>query len=413
MIYIYGGNLYTFLGNEAKRGKEMSDINIIEDVGILVAEKIIAVGKRQDIETQYIKEISEAIKIDATNKTILPGLIDCHTHFIFGGYRAEEFSWRLKGDSYLSIMERGGGINASVKATREASFNDLYESGYSRLEKMKKMGITTVESKSGYGLDRDSELKMLEVMKKLNEDHPLDLINTFMAAHSVLPEYKGKEKQFLKEMLEVAKEVKEKDLAYFIDIFTEKGVFSVEDSYFYLAEAKKLGYKLKAHVDEMSEGFGGCEMAVEVGCVSADHLLKVSEKGIEKLSKSDTVATLLPLTAFCLAEEYAPARKLIDSDCVVALASDYNPGSCHCNSIPLLIALACIYMKMDIKEVICALTINAANAICRQEAIGTIEKGKQADIVIMDCPSIDYLVYGTANNYCQTVIKKGEVIYRG
>lgn len=310
----------------------------------------------------------------------------------------------------MSIMERGGGINATIEPTRTASEEELITAGMDRLNRMAEFGVTTVEGKSGYGMDFDTELKQLRVMGELDRRHPVDIVSTFLGPHSVLPEYKGKEREFLDRMLQdVMPAVRRENLAEFADIFCEKGVFSLEDSEYYLTRAKDMGFKLKIHADEMYP-LGGAELAARVGAVSADHLLKASDEGIRQMAERGVISTLLPATAFCLKEEYAPARKMIDSGCAVALASDLNPGSCFTNSIPLLIALGCIYMDMSIEEVITALTINGAAALGRAETIGSIEAGKQADLLIMKYPSITYLPYHTAINQVETVIKKGRII---
>ena len=416
-------------GRTQKRGKEMADIGLIHDGAVLVEDGLItAVGETGQLDRMLglSEEESHALDrketeetawggrplsvINAFRKTLLPGFVDSHTHFIFGGYRADEFSWRLKGDSYMSIMERGGGINATIEPTRTASEEELITAGMDRLNRMAEFGVTTVEGKSGYGMDFDTELKQLRVMGELDRRHPVDIVSTFLGPHSVLPEYKGKEREFLDRMLQdVMPAVRRENLAEFADIFCEKGVFSLEDSEYYLTRAKDMGFKLKIHADEMYP-LGGAELAARVGAVSADHLLKASDAGIRQMAERGVISTLLPATAFCLKEEYAPARKMIDSGCAVALASDLNPGSCFTNSIPLLIALGCIYMDMSIEEVITALTINGAAALGRAETIGSIEAGKQADLLIMKYPSITYLPYHTAINQVETVIKKGRII---
>ena len=416
-------------GRTQKRGKEMADIGLIHDGAVLVEDGLItAVGETGQLDRMLglSEEESHALDrketeetawggrplsvINAFRKTLLPGFVDSHTHFIFGGYRADEFSWRLKGDSYMSIMERGGGINATIEPTRTASEEELITAGMDRLNRMAEFGVTTVEGKSGYGMDFDTELKQLRVMGELDRRHPVDIVSTFLGPHSVLPEYKGKEREFLDRMLQdVMPAVRRENLAEFADIFCEKGVFSLEDSEYYLTRAKDMGFKLKIHADEMYP-LGGAELAARVGAVSADHLLKASDAGIRQMAERGVISTLLPATAFCLKEEYAPARKMIDSGCAVALASDLNPGSCFTISIPLLIALGCIYMDMSIEEVITALTINGAAALGRAETIGSIEAGKQADLLIMKYPSITYLPYHTAINQVETVIKKGRII---
>ena len=309
----------------------------------------------------------------------------------------------------MSIMERGGGITSSVRATRNTSLEEFIKLGMNRLNKILDMGVTTVEGKSGYGLDYETEIRQLKAMKQLNEIHPVDIVPTFLGPHSVLPEYKGKEDEFIDFMIDVLPKIKEEKLAEFADIFCEKNVFTVEQSRKFLTTAKNNGLKLKIHADEMHQ-LGGTELAVELGCTSADHLLQASDEGIKQLSKSDTVATLLPATAFCLKEEYARARHMIDSGCAVALATDFNPGSCFTNSVPLVIALAALNMNMAIEEIIVALTINAAAAVGRSHITGSIETGKKADIIILEYPSIHFLPYHAAVNIVETVIKNGKIV---
>ena len=408
LIIKNASELVTCKGQAPKHGKDMSDIGLINN-GCVVIENdiIIDVGSNEILKSYDEKEYQI---IDARNKAVLPGFIDSHTHLIFGGYRADEFSWRLKGDSYMSIMERGGGITSSVRATRNTSIEEFIELGMKRLNKIMDMGVTTVEGKSGYGLDCDTEIRQLKSMKKLNEMHPVDIVPTFLGPHSVLPEYKGKEDEFINFMInDVLPKVKEENLAEFADIFCEKNVFTVEQSRKFLRAAKNNNLKLKIHADEMYQ-LGGTELAVELACTSADHLLQASDEGIKQLSASNTVATLLPATAFCLKEEYARARYMIDSGCAVALATDFNPGSCFTNSVPLVIALAALHMNMTIEEIITALTINAAAAVGRGDTIGSIEKGKKADIIILEYPSIHFLPYHAAVNIVETVIKNGKIV---
>jgi imidazolonepropionase len=410
-LICHAAELVTCAGKVPKRGKDMSDIGRIKDGAVLIdGDKIAAVGTTGQLKQQCGSTACEII--DAAGKTVLPGFVDSHTHFVFGGYRAEEFSWRLRGDSYMSIMERGGGINATVSKTREATLEELVKSGRNRLDRMLEFGVTTVEGKSGYGLDKETELKQLRAMKELNRTHAVDVVSTFLGPHSVLPEYKDRERDFIDFLLhEVMPVVKEENLAEFADIFTEKNVFSIEDSRHYMTEAKKMGFQLKIHADEMAP-LGGAELAAEMGAISAEHLLQSSDKGIADMAEAGVICDILPATAFCLKEPYARARKMIDEGAAVAFGSDLNPGSCFTNSIPLMIALGCIYMNLSIEEVITALTINGAAAVDRADRIGSIEPGKQADIILLGCPSIDFLPYHTAINLVETVLKNGEIVHK-
>ena len=396
-------------GHTAIKGASMKDVKIYENASVLIEDgHIVAVGDG----AEWAKTVPVDKQIDATGKTVLPGFVDSHTHFVFGGYRADEFLWRMEGMTYMEIMERGGGINNTMKATRNASAEELIEHSMDILEKMLAFGITTVEGKSGYGMDHDTELKQLEVMKELEQRQPVEIVRTFMGAHSIPPEYKGRNEEFLKFLVkEVMPDVKKADLAQFCDIFCEKGVFSIEESRQYLQQAKDMGFDLKIHADEIVT-LGGAELGAELGCTSADHLLHTSDEGIKALANSDTVATLLPTTAFCLKEPFAPARKMIDAGCAVALATDFNPGSGFTNSVPLMIALGVIYMGMTAEEAITALTLNGAAAVGRADTIGSIEEGKQADIVILQYPSYKFLPYHTGVNIVETVIKKGKVVHQ-
>ena len=400
----------TCSGFKAKAGKEMSDLKIIPDGAVVIEEGIIkAIGKSDKI-LETFKEKDYQV-IDASGKSVLPGFVDSHTHFVFGGYRAEEFCWRLSGISYMDIMQRGGGIVSSVKATRAASKKELYNSGIKRLNSMLSFGVTTVEGKSGYGLDCETEIKELEVMDKLNRAHPIDVVKTFLGAHAVPEEYKGEEGKFINYIIkEVLPVVVEKKLAEFCDVFCEKNVFSVEQSKRLLLKAKEMGLGLKLHADEIVQ-LGGAELAAELGAVSADHLLQASERGIKEMARAGVVATLLPGTAFSLKEPYPKARYMIDKKCAVALATDMNPGSCFTESIPLIFALATIYMNMTVEEAVSALTINGAAALNRAETVGSIDIGKRGDIVILEFPSYKYIPYHLGVSCVEKVIKNGRIVF--
>lgn len=409
-LVITNANIYTPVGTAGKRGAEMGDILHIEKGGIIIEDGIIRwVGPDSEMPEPE-GHVRDEVYMDALGRAVLPGFVDSHTHLVFGGYRPEEFGWRLKGDTYMSIMERGGGIQSTVNATRAASAEELREKAEWYLDEMSAMGVTTVEAKSGYGLDTETEERMLRVIKELAEDseRKVDVVSTFLGAHAVPKEYKGRTAEYvdliIKEMLP-----RFRDMAEFCDIFTEKNVFELEDSRRLLEAAREAGYKLKMHADEIVS-LGGAELAADLGAVSADHLLHVSDEGIRRMAESGTVATLLPLTAFALKEEFAPARKFIDAGCTVALASDLNPGSCFSGSIPLTIALACIYMKMSVEETLTALTLNGAAAIDRAARIGSIEAGKQGDVVILHFDTLDALPYYVGMNCVDVTIKNGIIL---
>lgn len=408
LILKNASQVVTCSGFTAKKGKSaMNDIGLIENAHVVVVDgKIAAVGQSIDF-SQY----PEAEVIDCSGKTVMPGFVDSHTHFVFGGYRDDEYSWRLRGDSYMDIMNRGGGIANSVNATRAATSEELFAVGKKRLDSMVKFGVTTVEGKSGYGLDHETEIKQLEVMAKLKESHSMDIVTTFMGAHSVPVPYKGRGGEFIDFLInEVMPEVKEKQLAEFCDIFCEQNVFSIEESRKLLNAAKAMGFKTKIHADEIVQ-LGGAELAAEVGCTSADHLLQASDEGILKMAQNDVIATVLPCTAFSLREHFARARKMIDDGCAVAVATDFNPGSCFTESVPLAIALCTLNMQMSIEEVVTALTINGAAAVGRADKVGSLDVGKQADIVIHEFPSYKFLPYHIGVTTVEKVIKKGRLIY--
>lgn len=398
----------TCSGFEGKRGAEMSDLHVIENGTVIVTDGIISHVLKQGEAIPV--DVSNYKEIDATGKALLPGFVDPHTHFVFGGHREEEFSWRMRGDSYMSIMERGGGIVNTTKATREASEEELYNAAKQRLDDMLELGITTVEGKSGYGLDKETEMKQLRVMRKLNEDHPMDIVSTFMGPHATPAEWKGREDEFIdfniNEMLPLV--AKEK-LAECADIFCEENVFTIEQSRRFLTAAREHGFLLKLHADEIVQ-FGGAELAGELKVLSADHLLQASDEGIKAMADNGVVATLLPLTAFSLKEEYARGRDMIDANCIVALATDLNPGSSHTASAPLLFAIACIYMNLSPEEAVTAYTINSAAAVNRADTIGSIDVGKQGDMILLKYPSYKFLPYYVGMNCVETVIKKGLVV---
>ncbi len=403
--------LVTCRGKAPKIGTAMADIGVILNGAVFVeGGRIQLTGTTAEVLRAVDEKTCQTI--DATGRCVMPGFVDPHTHFLFAGYRAEEFSWRLRGDTYMQIMERGGGIINSVQATREASRDELKGVGRKRLDSMLSFGVTTVEGKSGYGLNSETEIKQLEVMAELNEQHPVDIVRTFMGAHTVPREYKERSDDFVdivvNEMLPAVAEAK---LAEFCDVFCEKGVFSVEQSRRILSSAQALGMQAKIHADEIVP-LGGAELAAEVGAISAEHLLHASDEGIRAMAAAGVTAVLLPATAFSLKEAYARARFMIDQGVPVALATDFNPGSCFTESIPLVIALAALYMQMSPAEIVSALTINAAAALGRADRIGSLEPGKEADVIILEHPSHLFLPYHLGVSIVEMVIKKGQVVWR-
>jgi imidazolonepropionase len=415
LIIRNASQLVTCSGFKAKHGKEMSDLHIIEDGAVVIEHGIItAVGKTTDVLAGsndadcYAKEFDI---IDASGRAVLPGFVDSHTHFVFAGYRDEEFSWRLRGDSYMDIMKKGGGIVNTVRATRATSKEELIETGLKRLNSMISFGVTTVEGKSGYGLDYETEIKQLEAMKELNNRHPVDIVSTFMGAHAVPQEYSGRQDTYIDYIIErVMPDVADRNLAEFCDIFCEKNVFTMRQSRRLLLAAKKNGLKIKIHADEIVP-LGGAELAAEIGAVSADHLLHASDKGIMDIAEAGVVATLLPGTAFSLKEPYARGRYMIDMNCAVALATDLNPGSCFSESIPLIFALATLYMNISIEEAITAFTINGAAALDLADKIGSLDVGKAGDAIILEYPSYKFIPYHIGVSTVEKVIKKGELIF--
>lgn len=407
-LIIINAHIITPQGRTARKGKNMNKLLSIPCGTVRVTDGIITyVGENQIYNEKTRYEI-----LDAEGKVLLPGFVDSHTHLVFGGYRPDEFIWRLNGESYMNIMERGGGIINTVRATREASFEELKSKAEGFLDVMSRMGVTTVEGKSGYGLDSETELKQLRVMQAINQcpNRKVDVATTFLGAHALPEEYKGRSDEYIDYLIkEILPIIHRKQLAENCDVFCEKGVFTIEQSRRLLKAAQSMGFGAKIHADEIIS-FGGAELAGELKALSADHLLQASDKGIKAMAENDVVATLLPLTAFTLKEPYARGREMIDSGCAVALATDLNPGSCFSGSIPLTFALACIYMKLTVAEAITALTLNGAAAINRADRIGSIEEGKQGDLVLLDATTPHILPYYTGMNAVKITIKGGHIL---
>ena len=397
-----------------RRHEQMSELGLRENGSILIEGScIMMVAPLEEIKAQFPRLVDGAEVIDARGKIVMPGLVDCHTHLVHGGTREHELNMRLAGKSYMEIMNAGGGIHYTTTKTREASFDELYEKTYQHLNDFLRHGITTVEAKSGYGMNWETELKQLEVVKKLQQEHAVDVVSTFMGAHAVPKEYKGNEDAFVKLLVEeMIPKVAELGLAEFNDVFCEKGVFTPAQSRLILEAGKAYGLTPKIHADEI-EPYEGAELAAEVGAISAEHLLVASDEGIEAMAKAGTIAVLLPGTAFFLRAPYARGRLMVDRGVPVAISTDFNPGSSPTISLPFIQNLACMNMGMTMEEVLCATTINAAHAINRGDVVGTLEPGKQADILILDVPNYKQLQYFYGMNHTDTVIKAGQVVVKG
>lgn len=403
------GKLVTMQGSSSFRVKEeMNKINIIENAYIAVKNgKILAIG----VGDEFGNLCGDDTKIhDAEGLLVTPGLIDSHTHLIHGGSRENEFSMKLNGVPYIEILNNGGGILSTVKATKEASEEALYKKAKKSLDRMLEFGVTTVEEKSGYGLELNTEIKQLEVARVLDKNHPVDLVHTFLGAHAVPEEYKENHKAYIDILVDVMMpKIKDMGLAEFCDVFCEEGVFTIEESEYILQKAKEIGYKLKIHADEI-ESLGGAELAAKLGCVSADHLMAASDEGIKMMAENNVVANILPATSFNLNKNYADCRKMIDMGAIVSLSSDYNPGSCPSENLQLVMQLGCLHLKMTPNEVLTAVTINAAYAIDRADKIGSIEVGKNADFVVFDARNVEYLMYHFGINHTKKVYKNGNLV---
>lgn len=400
--------LVTCEGSYRKTKDNMKNAKILKNGYIVVEDDIIvAVGEGEKYKDYQKKD---TILIDGKGKTVTPGLIDPHTHLVYAGSREGELPLKLNRVGYIEILNNGGGILSTVENTRKATFEQLVEESKKRLDIMLNYGTTTVESKSGYGLDCENEIKMLRVNKELNKIHPIDIVSTFMGLHAIPKEFKNKREDYLQLVKEIIPKVKEEELAEFMDCFCEEGVFTVDECRDVINYGKKYGLIPKVHADEV-ESIGGAELAGEVGAISSEHLIAASDEGIEALAKNNVVAVLLPSTAFYLmVGSFARARDMIDKGVPVALATDCNPGTSPTESMQIVMTFAAFGMRMFPEEIINAMTINAACAINREKEIGSIEVGKKADIVMFNAKNLNYLIYHFGINSVSKVIKNGKIV---
>ncbi len=412
-MLIHSASQLLTLSGGPQPGNQLGRLGIISNGSVLIRdEKIVSVGETEKMADKYPKEQ----QLSARNCVIMPGLIDPHTHLVWAGDRAAEFEMRLEGKSYLDIMAAGGGIQSTVNATRSASYSSLSAQSEQRARDMFNQGTTTAEAKSGYGLEISTELKQIEVLLELNKKGPLEIFPTFLGAHAIPNEFKTSPETYVSivcnKMLPAVKDwwmnISPGQPLPFVDVFCEKGAFNLTQSRRILEAAKRIGYPLKIHADEF-ENLGGASLAAELGAISADHLVKTSMKDIKVLADSKTTAVSLPCTPFGLVEsEYSPAKAMIEAGCLFALASDLNPGTAWCGNMQFTMALACRYMSLTPAQAIAASTINAAAAIGQDDHIGSIEPGKQADLIILSVSDYKQMPYQFGTNLVSTIIKKGK-----
>ena len=411
-LLVFTESLITCKGEDsAKTGKLMQDVGLIKNAGIAIQHDVIVeIADRKEIESKY-KLSPAGRKIDAHWRPVLPGFIDSHTHPVYAGNRVREFTMRAQGATYQEIHAAGGGIQFTVEKTRQATTRDLYTHGAATLMRMLEHGTTTVEAKSGYGLQTEEELRELQVIQQLGKDLPLTVVPTFLGAHSIPPEYKDNREEFVQIIIEeMMPRVKEEKLAEFVDVFCEEGAFTLDETRRILQAAKDMGISLKLHAEEFSS-MGSAKMAGEMGATSVDHLLKISDEDIAALAKTDTILTVMPGTLFFLnMKEYAPVRKMLDMGAKIALATDFNAGSCMSESMLMAMSLGCIAMKMTPEEAINAATYNASFAVGLQDRIGSIEAGKKADMVIFEIDDYRLIPYHFGVNLVKTVIKNGRAV---
>ena len=399
------GMLATPLGKGPRKGAEQGEIQILKDAWVLCEDGVIA-----QVGTGPAPAAADAQAVDAQGSLVTPGLVDAHTHLIFGGWRQNELGLKLHGKTYLEIQNAGGGIQSTTNATRKATEEELTAKAAKALDEMMSFGVTTCEAKSGYGLALEHELKQLRAIRRLQEEHPMDVVATFMGAHLVPAEYKNDREAYVRLVCEeMMPAVKEQGIAKFCDVFCEADTFTVEEARRVLEAGLKNGLRPKIHADEI-EAIGGSQLAGEIGAISAEHLIVCPPEGIASMARGGVIACLLPATSFNLGSTFAPARDMVTAGVPVAMATDFNPGSCPCLNLQFVINLGCLKYKLTPEEVLTAVTLNGAAAIDMADKVGSVEPGKQADLVIWDAPDLDYICYRVGSNLTRHVIKKGAVV---
>ncbi|MBL1214525.1 MAG: imidazolonepropionase [Ignavibacteriae bacterium] len=395
-------------GRNLKRGKDLQEVYPLYEHSIIIEDEII----KDFVKSASVSDSDFDNIIDAAGKVVTPGLVECHTHTAYAGSRAEEFRLRLGGKSYEEIAEAGGGINATVQAVRKSSFDELVSLVQPRINYFISQGITTLEIKSGYGLSYYDEIKLLQVINHLNKIFPIDIIPTFLGAHTFPPEYKNDHQQYIDVITEeLMPYIAENKLAQFCDAFCEQTAFSADETEIIFVKAREHGLKLKLHTEQFNN-IGGLQTALNNKAISVDHLEVLAENDIDALSKSETTAVLLPGVSFFLDYDFAPARKLIENNAIVALATDYNPGSSHISNLSFIMSLAALKMNMTIEETLSAVTINAAKALDVSTSIGSLEIGKKADFAVFDTTEYSDIVYNVGKNLNCITIKNGKIIYQ-
>ena len=399
------GMLATPLGKGPRKGAEQGEIQILRDAWVLCEDGVIA-----QVGTGPAPAAADAQVVDAQGSLVTPGLVDAHTHLVFGGWRQNELGLKLHGKTYLEIQNAGGGIQSTTNATRKATEEELTAKAAKALDEMMSFGVTTCEAKSGYGLALEHELKQLRAIRRLQETHPMDVAATFMGAHLVPAEYKNDREAYVRLVCEeMMPAVKEQGIAKFCDVFCEADTFTVEEARQVLEAGLKNGLRPKIHADEI-EAIGGSQLAGEIGAISAEHLIVCPPEGIESMARGGVIACLLPATSFNLGSTFAPARDMVNAGVPVAMATDFNPGSCPCLNLQFVINLGCLKYKLTPEEVLTAVTLNGAAAIDMADKVGSVEAGKQADLVIWDAPDLDYICYRVGSNLTRHVIKKGSLV---